>query len=171
VRTGGSEGTVGITYRTNNGTAKAGSDYSSRSGTLVFGPGETRKTVSVPLLNDSVAEAPETFSFVIENPTGGATLLAPRTATVTITDEDLVLPNNPSFSSSSGLRLNGNASIITNSLQLTPQDENRVGSAFYQNSGDINDNHISVWRDGSMVAPLATKATLRQSMARAELST
>jgi glucose/arabinose dehydrogenase len=227
VRTGGSDGTVGINYRTNNGTAINGSDYTTRTGTLSFGPGETRKTVSIPILNNTIAEAPETFSFVIEQPTGGATLLAPRTATVTITDDDLILPNYTSFPAATGLKLNGTATIATSTLQLTRQVTNQIGSAFYttpipinidtsfqtqfqfrtlgtttggdgltfviqnstagtsaispgaggslgysgilksfaiefdtiQNSGEINNNHLSVWRDGNMTNSLATKAS------------
>ncbi len=67
VRTAGSDGTVSIQYKTNSGTAVAGTDFRSTAGTLTFGPGEVRKLVSIPLLNDSVIESPESFSFVIEN--------------------------------------------------------------------------------------------------------
>ena len=37
VRTGGSKGKVSCTYRTVDGTAIAGADYKSSTGTLVFG--------------------------------------------------------------------------------------------------------------------------------------
>jgi glucose/arabinose dehydrogenase len=138
VRTSGSDGSVSVAYRTENGTAIAGSDYSSVSGTLTFLQGETRKTISIPITNDTLREAPETFNVVIENPTGGAILLAPRTATVTIRDNDLVLPNYTSFPNANGLKLNGNASITSNTLQLTPQAIDQVGSAYYTTAIPIN---------------------------------
>ena len=44
-----SNSTVTVHYTTANGTASAGSDYDTRSGTLTFAPGETAKTVVVPI--------------------------------------------------------------------------------------------------------------------------
>ncbi len=90
VRGSGADGTVSIDYKVNSNSAVGGRDYVSVAGTLVFGKGEVRKIVSVPLVNDSLIESPESFSFVLENPSGGAQLLAPRTATITITDDDLI---------------------------------------------------------------------------------
>lgn len=130
-RFGGSDGTITVDYRTGDGTAVATRDYTTRSGTLSFAPGETRKRISIPIINDAAIESPETFSFVIENVTGGGTLLAPRTATVTITDDDLVLPNYTSFANSNGLKLNGNATIASNAVQLTPNLASQRGTAFY----------------------------------------
>lgn len=40
---------VTVTYQTADGTAQAGSDYVATKGTLIFGPGETQKTVTVPV--------------------------------------------------------------------------------------------------------------------------
>ena len=44
---------VSVSYATSDGTARAGSDYTSASGTLTFQPGETEKTVSVTILDDA----------------------------------------------------------------------------------------------------------------------
>lgn len=138
LRSGGSDGTVSIDYKLNQGTALAGSDYQTSTGTLVFAPGVIRQTISIPLVNDAIVESPETFNVVIENPKGGASLLAPRTGTITITDDDLVLPNYSSFPSSSGLKLNGNATINTGSLQLTPNEASRRGTAFFTQAVPIH---------------------------------
>jgi len=138
VRSSGSDGTVSIQYKTNDGTAIAGQDYTTSNGTIVFNSGETRKTVSIPILNNTIREAPETFSFVIENPSGGATLLAPRTATITITDDDLVLPSYATFPNTSGLTLNGNASVTGNAIRVTPNTANQAGAAFYTTPIPIN---------------------------------
>ena len=53
---------VSVAYATANGTATAGSDYTATSGTLVFAPGETSKTVAVPILGDTAYESDETFT-------------------------------------------------------------------------------------------------------------
>ena len=61
---------VTVDYRTQNGTATAGSDYTSTSGTLTFAPGEDKKTVSVPIMDDAVEDNGETFTLVLSNPSG-----------------------------------------------------------------------------------------------------
>jgi hypothetical protein len=52
---------VRVNYTTSNGTAVGNFDVQGQSGTLTFGPGETRKTVTVLLLNDTGAEKTEAF--------------------------------------------------------------------------------------------------------------
>ena len=44
-----SDKAVSVRYATQDGTAKAGSDYTATSGMLSFAPGETRKTVAVQI--------------------------------------------------------------------------------------------------------------------------
>ena len=88
VRTGGSDGTVGIRYTSVNATALAGSDYTAKSGLLVFAPGETTKSIVVPITNDLLDEISETFNLAVDQSVGGATVNQPRTATITIVDND-----------------------------------------------------------------------------------
>ena len=97
VRSGGSDGTVTVDYRTQNNGATSGADYQERIGTLTFGSGETVKSVQVPIVNDEQAEGDEIFNFAIDNPGGGAGLLAPRTAQITIRDDDDTAPTLKSF--------------------------------------------------------------------------
>lgn len=52
---------VRVEYATADGSATAGEDYEATSGTLVFEPGETQKSVEVPVLADDVREGAETF--------------------------------------------------------------------------------------------------------------
>jgi glucose/arabinose dehydrogenase len=93
IRTGGSDGTVAVRYSTINATATAGSDYSGATAqTLVFGPGVTSKSIVVPILNNATVEPTETFNVAIDQTLGGATAGAPRTATVTIIDNDGPFP-------------------------------------------------------------------------------
>ena len=56
--------------RTENGEAVAGDDYLHTAGTLTFSPGETRHTVSVPVLADEHDEDSETLTLKLTNPVG-----------------------------------------------------------------------------------------------------
>ena len=64
VRTGGSEGSVTLSYTTANGTAAAGTNYTATSGSVTFAQGETVKNIQVPVLNQHIV-APLTFTFSI----------------------------------------------------------------------------------------------------------
>ena len=75
-------GTVTVDYATADGTATAGEDYSSTSGTLTFAAGETAKTVSVPVLDDVIDEGEETFTLRLSNATGARIADAEATGTV-----------------------------------------------------------------------------------------
>jgi serralysin len=77
--------TITVQYATANGTAIAGSDYTSTSGTLTFNPGVTSQVINIPILNDSLNEANETFSLTLNAPTN-ANLGTTKTVTTTITD-------------------------------------------------------------------------------------
>ena len=81
-----SSGSVTVDYETADGTATAGSDYTARSGTLTFTPGETAKTVAVPVLDDAVDEGEETLTFRLSNATGA--VIADGTAKGTIVNSD-----------------------------------------------------------------------------------
>ena len=87
-----SRATVQVDYATADGTgsnaATEGSDYTETSGTLTFAPGETAKTVSVPVLDDGHDEGEETFLLTLSNPTGGNAWLKDATAVGTIENTD-----------------------------------------------------------------------------------
>jgi hypothetical protein len=82
---------VSVDYATADGTAKAGHDYTSTSGTMTFEPGEILKSFAVPILNDALPEGSETFLIALNNPRGGAVLAALTNTTVTIADTDQVV--------------------------------------------------------------------------------
>lgn len=79
---------VSVRYATSNGTATSGNDYTATSGTLMFAPGETSKTFSIPINNDVAVEPSETIQLALSAPIG-ATLGTQRTSTVNITDNDI----------------------------------------------------------------------------------
>ncbi|NXU52477.1 NAC2 protein, partial [Turnix velox] len=92
-----------VDYKTEDGSAKAGSDYEYSEGTLIFKPGETQKELKIGIIDDDIFEEDEHF-FVrllnlrvgdaqgmfeaesLEHPKGR--LVAPLLATVTILDDD-----------------------------------------------------------------------------------
>ena len=59
--------TVTVDYATRDGTARAGADYTNTSGALTFAPGETAKPVSVPVIDDTVEDTPETLTVRLSN--------------------------------------------------------------------------------------------------------
>ncbi len=62
--------TVTVDYRTADGTARAGSDYTAVAGTLTFTPGQTSRTISVQVTGDTVLEPDETFFVDLSAPVG-----------------------------------------------------------------------------------------------------
>ena len=77
---------VTVDYATSDGTAVAGADYTATSGTLTFAAGETTKTVSVPILDDSHDEGEETFTLTLSNPSGARIGDGEATGTIVNTD-------------------------------------------------------------------------------------
>ncbi|KAM3616566.1 uncharacterized protein V6R79_020105 [Siganus canaliculatus] len=98
------ENTFYVDYRTEDGSANAGSDYQYSEGTLVFKPGDTRKEIKVGIIDDDIFEEDEHFFVrllnlrvgdaegMFESDEAGAVpkarLLEPLVATVTILDDD-----------------------------------------------------------------------------------
>lgn len=81
---------VTVTYATQNGTAAAGSDFTAASGSLVFKPGETAKSISVAVVGDDVVEENETFTVALSKPVNAK--LARESATGMIMNEDVPKP-------------------------------------------------------------------------------
>ena len=79
-------GAVTVAYATADGTATAGSDYTARQGKLTFAPGETAKTVSVPVLDDAHDEGEETMRLRL--PAASGAVIADGIATGTIENSD-----------------------------------------------------------------------------------
>ena len=85
-----SEQTVTVSYRTAGGTAAAGLDFDTVSGTLTFAPRTTRQVIAVQTREDEIDEIDEpdeAFTVTLSNPSGA--MLADATASGTITDDDV----------------------------------------------------------------------------------
>ncbi|HEV7799256.1 MAG TPA: PQQ-dependent sugar dehydrogenase, partial [Pyrinomonadaceae bacterium] len=80
----------------NTGAASSRCDYEATAGSLNFAPGEISKNVLVPIVNDSYAEANETFNLALTTISGSnVTLGSPAVAAITITDNETVNGTNP----------------------------------------------------------------------------
>ncbi|KAM7078423.1 sodium/calcium exchanger 1 isoform 3-T3 [Molossus nigricans] len=106
IRRGGDlTNTVFVDFRTEDGTANAGSDYEFTEETVVFKPGETQKEIRVGIIDDDIFEEDENFLVHLSNVkvcseasedgileanhvSALACLGSPSTATVTIFDDD-----------------------------------------------------------------------------------
>jgi hypothetical protein len=77
--------TITVAYATSNGTASAG-DFQATSGTLTFAPGETSKTITVPVIGDRLAEPNETVFVNLSSPTNAT--IADGQGVGTIVDDE-----------------------------------------------------------------------------------
>jgi Calx-beta domain len=69
-----------------NGAATSRCDYVGVLGTLHFASGETSKTISIPIVDDTYLEGTESLFINLRHPTGGAVLGTNQRATISITD-------------------------------------------------------------------------------------
>jgi len=56
-----------VDYRTEDGTANAGSDFTFATGTLIFQPGETERHIEISIIDDDVFEEDEHFFVNLNN--------------------------------------------------------------------------------------------------------
>jgi hypothetical protein len=86
-RAGGSKGAVTAAYTTIDGTAKAGTDYTTTSGTLTWADGDSStRTITVPYLDSTNFSGSRTFMLSLNTPTNGATISPIQSTVVTLTD-------------------------------------------------------------------------------------
>ncbi len=135
--------TVTVDYATHAGTARAGADYTHTSGALTFQAGETAKTVSVPVIDDTVEDTPETLTVKLSNANPpyneeegewewgsqeAGVLIADSVATGTIRNtEDQAEPRAVSVSDASAAE--GDSVVFTVSLSATSSQQVTVDYA------------------------------------------
>ncbi len=81
-----STSTVSVAYATSDSTALAGSDYTSASGTLTIGSGDTSGTITVDVIGDSNGESDETLAVTLSNASGAS--ISDGSAVGTIENDD-----------------------------------------------------------------------------------
>jgi hypothetical protein len=89
-RTGDTTNAVAVSYATSDGTATVKTDYMPVFGSVTFNPGETQKTVTIPLIDNGYGPgsgAQRSFNLTIGNTIGGA-IQMPNVATIIINNND-----------------------------------------------------------------------------------
>lgn len=91
-RVNGSDGAVSITADTFDGTATVGQDYPATSLNVDFADGQTTQQIAIPIFDDPLEEAPETFIVRLGTVLAGqATVTNPSEVVVTILDDESTL--------------------------------------------------------------------------------
>ncbi len=93
-RTGNVCAAASVEYSPTDGSAAGGEDYVQEGGTVHFAAGETAKTFSVFITDDSSDEPDETVNLALSN-AAGAALGTPNAAALTILDDDEPPANTP----------------------------------------------------------------------------
>ena len=85
---------VTVQYATQQDTATEGTDYTAKTGTVTFQPGETSQYITIDFIADAVDETlannglDETFTVLLSNPTNASLSAENRRGTVVIKDDD-----------------------------------------------------------------------------------
>ena len=93
-RVGSTVGQIDFDFRSDDGSATAGSDYTDNDGSGLLADGETMATQTVAITADGLDESDENFAFTLENPSNATlanattTVAAPASLDVTIVDDD-----------------------------------------------------------------------------------
>jgi WD40 repeat protein len=95
-RSQGNQGEVSVQYMTTGDSTATSNDYTGGSGTLTWAASDSgNKSLTLKIIDDNEAENAETIQLILMAPTGGAVLGNPTQTTVTITDNDVALDNQP----------------------------------------------------------------------------
>jgi hypothetical protein len=115
--------TITVNYATANGTAAAGSDYVTTSGTLTFAPGVTSSSIPITVSGDSTYEADETVLVNLSAPVNST--IADLQGILTITNDDL-------------------PQLTINSVSVTESDSGSVTTTFTVTLAPASSQTVSV---------------------------
>ena len=131
-RLGTSQGEASVSYTTVNGTATAGADYASTSGTLAWANGDNRaQTIVVPI---SANSANKHFGFALVSVAGAAAFGSPTSATISLSSTN-------SGSSKSGSSSSGGSSASGSATSLL----NYLNGLSGQSKHILSGQHASLW--------------------------
>lgn len=123
-----------FSFTTADGTARSGSDFTARSGTVTFLAGQTEATVAVPLINNGTAEPVEQF-FLNVAPGHG---VAGASGRATILDDDAP----PQLSIEGGVIPEGHSGPVIIRLSQPATDAVTVDYVVRSGSADRNNDVI-----------------------------
>ena len=134
-----------VNYTTTNGTAMAGSDYISASGTLTFAPGETQKTIPVTVNGDTMFENNEAFTVNLSGEDGAVVTRRVGTATLvnddakpTLSIDNVAVTENPSGATATfTVHLSAASGLPTTVRYGTVNGTARAGRDYTRTSGSL----------------------------------
>lgn len=130
--------TVSVSFYTTNGTATSGLDYSNQAPQiLLFAPGETNLTISVPVFSDALSESNETFFVRLLQPTNATLGQALGLGTIL----DRPAPPAPAFRPGDALVLT--SELTTNGVRLRFRS---VSGQSYRVESTINLGDEAAWK-------------------------
>jgi VCBS repeat-containing protein len=136
LRSGNPHGTMTVTIGTSNGTAKAGTDYGAVNSIVSLRSGQRLKIVSIPIVDNLVANSNKTFTVALSNPSSGGSLRNPKSATVTIIDNDGNTVPNVSINNVSQNEGNAGTTPFVFHVTLSPPSTSTVSVAYATEDGD-----------------------------------
>ena len=140
--------TVTVDYATSDGTATAGSDYTSTSGTLTFDAGTTSKTISVSIADDETDESDETFTVTLSNASGAD--LGTSTATGTITNRAVVVETTATLSIAGGSGTEGDDDDIDFTVTLNESASETVTVDYATSDGTADSGGDYTAKSGTL---------------------
>jgi hypothetical protein len=122
-RSGTASSAVTVDFGTEDGTAVAGTDYESTTGTLQWAENDTSaKTITVPVSNAAPFSGVRAFQVLLTNPTGsGAKIGSPGSATVSISGD--------ATAQVGSIELSDNTYSATQTAGTTTITVNRIGGS------------------------------------------
>jgi uncharacterized protein YjiK len=163
-RTGGSTGAVSATVSLTNGTATAPADFNNSAIAVNFAAGDSAtKTVTVPIVNDTLVEGNETINLSLGSPTNGATIGSQSSAVLTIVDNDAAPSPAALYVSPSSSGTVGGVAFADEDILAYNQSAN-TWSTYFDGSDvglasfNVRDFHVN--SDGSILFSLNTPTTL-----------
>jgi ribosomal protein L35AE/L33A len=133
-RTGGSHGAASVTYKTVNGSAVGGTDFTAANGSLTWADGDSgNKTFSVAVSNATPFSGSKTFSVSLSG-SSGASVGSPGSATVKINGDAQTAVGNVQLSTSA-YNVNQSAKSLTVTVNRTGGSSGAVGVSYTTNNG------------------------------------
>jgi Calx-beta domain-containing protein len=157
-RTGGAFGAASVNYGTSNGTATAGSDFTTTSGTLNWSTGDSaNKTFNIPIIDDSVYEGNETFTVTLSG-ASGSTAGSPSTMTITINENEVAQYGTLSLSPATYSVLEG-ATTVTVSVTRAGGTDGPVSVQYAASNGTAASGSDFTATSGTLNWALGDSAT------------
>jgi uncharacterized delta-60 repeat protein len=133
---------VSVSYSTTDGSARAGVDYLTASGTLFFAAGEVTKNFTVPVIDNGQLNGPRALTLTLTNPIGGTLGPAGSSIPLVSSDADQPVMVDPSFHPS----LDG----AVDSVAVYPDGRILISGNFATVNGLPRCGLARLWSDGSL---------------------